>query len=198
MRTPWNANPVNGDANWPQRRALLRLGLPLSVMYRAAGNITMTTVELRQRVANLASNEQHSVDSAKYWKEVLAEDWTGPFPKEWCGAFTLWTLRKSLGCTWRWEVGKGYLYRLRATNAPNIGDICYMDKPYQHHAVLTAVGDDADGKPYVISQDGNSGNAPGECLEQWRSRDKWTAFYSIEPLINAALMPLPVSVGSTP
>ena len=65
-----------------------------------------------------------------------------------------------------------------------------MDKPYQHHAVLTAVGAAQNGTPYVISQDGNSGPAPGVCEEHWRPRSKWTAFYSIQPLIDAAMVQL--------
>ena len=147
----------------------------------------MTAQDLRQKVANTAASQEQSVASAAYWREVLPVNWRGPYPPQWCGAFTLWALRMALWCDWTWEVGKGYLYRLRPTNSPDIGDICYMDKPYQHHAVLTAVGNDDKGRPYVISQDGNSGPSPGMCLEQWRPREKWTAFYSIEPLIQAAL-----------
>ena len=145
----------------------------------------MTPVELRQQVANVASAEEHSTDSVKYWREVLGHG--PPFPPQWCGAFTLWTLHTVLGCDWHWEVGKGYLYSLRPTNSPDLGDICYMDKPYQHHAILTAVGAAQDGTPYVISQDGNSGPSPGVVEEHWRSRSKWTAFYSIQPLIDECL-----------
>ena len=147
----------------------------------------MTPAELRQRVANLASNERDSTDSGKYWREVLAPGYAGPFPPHWCGAFTLWALRNALGCEWHWEVGKGYLFRLHPTKDPDIGDVCYMDAPFQHHAVLTAVGTDAQDVAFVISQDGNSGPSPGICQEQWRPRAKWTAFYSIEPLVEAAM-----------
>lgn len=150
-------------------------------------NSPLTSFELRQRVANLASGEDGLRDSQKYWHEVLEQSWHGPYPREWCGAFTLWALRKALGCHWRWECGKGYLYRLKTTHEPDIGDICYMDQPYQHHAVLTAAGVSSDGKRFVISEDGNSGPYPGICEEHWRAREKWTAFYSIQPLIDAAL-----------
>jgi len=146
-----------------------------------------TAQSLRRLVANTASSQEQSVASACYWREVLSKDYRGPYPPQWCGAFTLWVLHEALGCDWSWEVGKGYLYRIKTTTDPDIGDICYMDKPYQHHAVLTAVGNDDKGMPFVISQDGNSGPAPGMCLEQWRPRNRWTAFYSIEPLIQAAL-----------
>jgi hypothetical protein len=151
----------------------------------------MTSDELRQAVCNLASGEENSTDRIKYWREAMpnAEGHLGigvMYPKEWCGAFTLWALRIALGCTWEWEVGKGYLYRLRITTTPDLGDICYMDRPYQHHAILTAIGTGEHGE-YVISQDGNQGPFPSVVLEQWRARSKWTAFYSIEPLVQAAL-----------
>jgi hypothetical protein len=153
-----------------------------------------TAVELRQRVANLASGEGNSVDSAKYWREVLPPNWHGPYPPHWCGAFALWSLRVALGCDWHWEVEgvlgmtrSGFLYHLRTTKNPDLGDVCYMDQPYQHHAILTAVGTDVEGVPFIISQDGNSGPSPGVVEEHWRKRSKWTVFYSIEPLVQAAL-----------
>lgn len=148
----------------------------------------LTVASLRQEVANLASRERGSTDSAKYWREVLPASWRGPFPPQWCGAFTLWALRVALGCPWQWEIGRGYLYRLRPTSDPDLGDVCYMDQPYQHHAILIAIGTDADGASFVISQDGNSGNSPGICQENWRKRSAWTTFYSIDPLIKAALL----------
>jgi hypothetical protein len=148
----------------------------------------MTRAQLRQAVVNRAAAEELATEASKYWKDVLPSNWTGPYPRHWCGAFTLWVLRQELGCSWHWEVGRGYLYRLRRTTEPDLGDICYMDQPYQHHGLLTAIGLDADGKPYIISQDGNSGDVPGgQCLEQYRAREKWTAFYSIDPLLDAFL-----------
>lgn len=143
----------------------------------------ITAQELRQRVANLASSQEGSEDVAKYWREVLPSNWAGPYPRHWCGAFALWALRLALGCLWRWEVGKGFLYRLRPTESPDLGDICYSAEPYQHHAVLTAIGLETDGTPYTITQDGNQGMTPGICLEQYRQNPKWSAIYSIKPLI---------------
>jgi hypothetical protein len=149
--------------------------------------MTTTSQELRQAVANLASGEDGKRDAEVYWHNVLPPDWHGPYPREWCGAFSLWALRKALGCPWHWEVGKGYLYRLRTTQTPDLGDICYMDRPYQHHAVLTAVGEAADGRKFTITQDGNSGPYPGMVEEHWRAREKWTAIYSIQPLVDIAM-----------
>ncbi len=155
----------------------------------------MTTAqELRQCVANLASSQEGVDDPSVYWREVLPPSWAGPYPRHWCGANALWVLRKALGCPWRWEVKgcygathSGFLHHLRPTESPDIGDICYMAEPYQHHAVLTAIGLEADGTPYTITQDGNQGITPGICLEQYRRNPKWSAIYSIEPLIQLEL-----------
>jgi len=153
-----------------------------------------TSQELRQAVVNLACSENQSTDASKYWQEVLPPNWTGPYPRHWCGAFTLWDLRIALGCAWYWEVKGilgaehfGYLYHLPKTTSPDLGDICYLNAPYQHHAILTAIGKTPSGSEYVISQDGNQGLAPGECLEQWHERSHWSCFYSIESLIQRAL-----------
>jgi len=151
-----------------------------------------TAGELRQLVANVASNEYTSTDASRYWRVVLPPTWRGPYPKHWCGAFALWSLKTALGCPWHWDFfpngeGKGFLWRLPKTKTPDLGDVCYMAQPYQHHAILTAIGTTPEGFDYVISQDGNSGASPGECLEQWRHRNAWTAFYSIEPAIQACI-----------
>lgn len=145
----------------------------------------MTPQELRQRVANVASSEVDCSDSARYWREVLPRDWKGPYPPHWCGAFALWCLHVALGCEWHWEISKGFLWRLKPTRDPDIGDICYMAQPYQHHAVLTAVGEAYGGREFVISVDGNSGSPPTHVDEHWRPKSKWTALYSIHPLIDA-------------
>lgn len=144
----------------------------------------MNAAELRQRVANIASSEEGCAQAERYWREVLPDNWRGPYPPHWCGAFALWCLRRAGLTSWNWEVGAGFLYKLRGsvTGSPDLGDIAYRNHPYQHHGVVTAVGDD-----YVITQDGNSGDAPGTCFEQYRAKSWWTTYYSIEPLIQSAL-----------
>jgi len=144
----------------------------------------MTPRELRQRVANVASAEIDCSDAVRYWREALAPGTPRPYPPHWCGAFTLWALRVALGCQWHWEIGKGYLWRLKPTRDPDLGDVCYMDRPFQHHAILTAIGDTADGRAFAISVDGNAGAPPTHVDEVWRAREKWTVFYSIQPLID--------------
>lgn len=147
----------------------------------------MTSAELRQKVCELAASQEEVVGGGVYWRGVLPKNWQGPYPRHWCGAFALWCLREVLGCEWQWEVDgitnsekkSGFLFHLRRTSNPQPGDICYSDKPYQHHAVLLAIGIDGS----TITQDGNQGAAPGQCLRKYRKRPKWSAIYSIEPLL---------------
>jgi hypothetical protein len=40
---------------------------------------------------------------------------------------------------------------------------------------------------FTITMDGNAGPFPGMVEELWRPLQKWTAIYSIQPLIDAAL-----------
>lgn len=150
----------------------------------------MTAAELRQRVAVLVSREEGNTDPAKYWQAILPKSWRGPYPRHWCGAMALWALHVELGCDWLWAFGPpnyGFLFRLPRAAKPDLGDVAYRDKPYQHHAVVTACDIELNGRAFVITQDGNQGPSPGVCTEQWGPVDKWTAFYSIEPLIQAAL-----------
>jgi hypothetical protein len=144
-----------------------------------------TSAELRQALCSLAASQEGAVGAEKYWKEVLPKDWQGPYPRHWCGGFSLWCLHISLGCTWLWEFGKpsGFLWRLQKTKEPQPGDICYQAEPYQHHAVLLACGIDGS----TTSQDGNQGVTPGECKRVYRAHPKWTAYYSIQPLVDSEI-----------
>jgi len=143
----------------------------------------MTPEQKRQTICELASSQEGVVGAERYWREVLGPKWQGPYPRHWCGAFALWCLREAIGCNWEWKVGLGFLFRLLPTDNPLPGDICYIDKPYQHHAVLLAIGEQDNGKRFTISQDGNQGAAPGKCLRIYRKLPKWSAIYSIESLL---------------
>lgn len=142
-----------------------------------------TEQQLRQRLAELVAGEIGSRDSNKYWAEVLQQP-RGPYPPQWCGAFTLWGLRIALKCPWLWEIGRGYLFRLRPTDTPEPGDVCYRDKPYQHHAMVVAYNPEAH---VVMTFDGNSGNPPGIVSRNIRDLGWWTTVYSVRPLVQAAL-----------
>lgn len=144
----------------------------------------MTPAQVRQRVVEVAAREDGATDARRYWREVLPASWHGPYPPHWCGAFALWALRVGAGCQWQWEVGTGFLYRLRRVGAVQPGDIAYRDLPYQHHAVVLAVLDDG----RVITQEGHSGARPGVCRQFTRPATWWTAYYSIDPLVKAAAL----------
>lgn len=140
----------------------------------------MTT---RDYVVELARGELGKSDPDKYWREVLGPEWRGPFPKHWCGAFGLWCLRQAGLTDWRWEVGKGFLWRLPRTMVPLPGDMGYVDQPFQHHFVVV----EAD-RHTISSVDGNQGT-PGV---QARSRATGKhAYYSIDALVAAAEAKLP-------
>jgi len=133
----------------------------------------------RETVVLLARQELGLSDASKYWADVLTSP--PPYPRDWCGAFALWCLRQAGLTDWHWEIGKGFLWRLHRTSTPLPGDIGYQDQPYQHHFVVADVGQHT-----ISSIDGNQGN-PG-VQERHRVLDPHKyAFYSIEPLLLAAL-----------
>lgn len=118
---------------------------------------------------------------SRYWADVLHQAATAPHPKEWCGAFALWCLHQAgIGLELRWVFGPphfGFLYNLPTTKAPKPGDIAYLDKPWQHHAIVVeTVGD------VVHTIDGNQGAANPVSTHE-APLTHWTAFYSIESLL---------------
>ncbi len=122
---------------------------------------------------------------AVYWADVLHQAPTAPHPPEWCGAFALWCLHQAgLGLLLRWLFGPphfGFLWNLPVTKSPKPGDIAYLDKPFEHHAIVVEVVGDT-----VHTIDGNQGpHAPIMTHEAPLSH--WTAFFSIESLIAEAL-----------
>lgn len=106
------------------------------------------------------------------------------YPPEWCGAFALWCLRQALpALRVYWAFGPpsyGFLFRLEQTHAPEPGDIAYLDKPFQHHAVVTSV---ENGVVYTI--DGNQG-ASEPIKTHSAPLSHWTAFYSIARFLGGA------------
>ncbi len=135
----------------------------------------MTT---RERVVEIARDELGNSDPKPYWRETLGFGWVGPFPPHWCGAFALYCLRRAGLTDWKWVVGKGFLYQLRRTQAPQPGDIGYLDQPFQHHYVVAEVGEHT-----LTSIDGNQGS-PG-VQERHRAVNGKSVFYSIQPLVDA-------------
>ena len=119
-----------------------------------------------------------------YWRSALPDTFVGPHPPQWCGAFALWCLHQAgIATDVHWAFGPphfGFLWRLRELGAhetPQAGDIAYLDKPYQHHAiVVTAEGDN------VRTIDGNQGAAT-PITTHAAPRSHWTAFFSIAALL---------------
>ncbi len=107
------------------------------------------------------------------------------YPPQWCGAFALRCLHEAhVALSVKWEFGPphyGFLYRLPTTHAPEPGDIAYLDKPWQHHAIVTGVDGDT-----VHTIDGNQGpSAPIKTHSV--PLEHWTAFYSIAPFLKEAI-----------
>jgi hypothetical protein len=120
-----------------------------------------------------------------FWADVLKQAPEAPHPKEWCGAFALWCIHQAgLGLELRWMFGPphyGFLYNLPITHAPQPGDVAYLDKPYQHHAIVIEVEGET-----VHTIDGNQG-AESPIKAHSLPLSHWTAFYSIEPLLAEAV-----------
>jgi len=127
----------------------------------------------RDRVVELAVGELGLSDASKYWRDVLTSG--PPYPPHWCGAFALWCVRQAGLTDWHWQIGKGFLWRLKRTATPEPGDIGYVDQPFQHHFVVV----EAD-RHTIGSVDGNQGH-PGV---QARSRATGKhSYYSIASLL---------------
>ena len=128
--------------------------------------------EARDLVCFLALQDVGLSDPAPYWLEcgVLK-----PFPKHWCGAFALTVLHRAGLCDYDWEIGKGFLYRLPMTNAPQPGDILYFSK-HQHHAIWIG---DIEGR--IVNGNGAGGYVTVTHAED--GKHGATAVYSIGRLV---------------
>lgn len=117
---------------------------------------------------------------AAYWQSVLRYPDLGN-PPQWCGAFALWCLHQAgVGTELRWEFGPphyGFLWNLKQTKTPQAGDIAYLDKPFEHHAIVVTVEGDT-----VHTIDGNQGAAAPITTHE-APLTHWTAFFSIATLL---------------
>lgn len=118
-----------------------------------------------------------------FWRDVLPPPYAAgvSFPPQWCGAFALWCLHQAgIGLDLRWMFGPphyGFLWSLTQTDTPEPGDIAYLDKPFQHHAIVVSVEGDT-----IHTIDGNQGpHAP--VMTHEAPRGHWSAFYSIASLL---------------
>ena len=143
----------------------------------------------RAGVVGIARAELGLSDASKYWRDVLTSG--PPFPPSWCGAFALFCLRQAGLTEWHWEIGKGFLWRLKRTYDPQIGDCGYLDQPFQHHFVVTEVGTHT-----LTSVDGNQG-VPGVQERHRALPNPHLVFYSIDPLLRSDTEPAPPSAHPT-
>jgi peptidoglycan hydrolase-like protein with peptidoglycan-binding domain len=105
----------------------------------------------RAAILEWAHSQVGPGDRATYWISALGRD---PGPKlAWCGAFCLAALHAAgLALDLKWSIGVGFIgpAHLKATKMPQRGDICYLDKPFQHHFLF-----DYEYDGWVHSVDGN-------------------------------------------
>lgn len=147
----------------------------------------------RARVVAIAAAELGEQAPDRFWRVVCPAFVGHPHDVAWCGGFALWCLREAGLCDWEWVPGKGFLYRLPRTHAPEPGDIAYFGA-LAHHAVVEEVHG-----PSIISIDGNTMPAPLEGVtRKVRDRSAVTDFYSIAPLLAAAPgAPATLRMGAT-
>jgi len=156
-----------------------KIGIAL-VVTGAAALLLWPRKSVRERIVEIAKGELGRQDPQKYWEDVIPGAEGTIFHGDWCGGFSLWVLHQAgIGRDVNWQIGKGYLFNLSTTSDPQPGDIAYMNLPYQHHAV-------------VVESDGSNittvdGNQPGSMVKlRTRPVSAWTAFYSVQPWIDAA------------
>lgn len=175
---PGSPSPSFGQLSAPGQAGGADVARELVVF---AASCELADVEMLAKQGNTAGIAERI---AHYWADVLHQAETAPHPKEWCGAFALWALHAAkLGLELRWRFAtatdprSGFLYALTRTHDPKPGDIAYLDKPWQHHAIVYSVEGDT-----VHTIDGNQGPArPIQTHEAPLSH--WTAYYSIESLL---------------
>jgi hypothetical protein len=108
--------------------------------------------------------------------------------RAWCGITILAGLR-AVGLTdWLWVDGRGFLYRLgwdQQTRKPQVGDICYLDKPHQHHCLVVSVDLEAGTCETVGGNEGSPGRV-GEPVPR-KLNEKRLTFFKIDKLVDAAI-----------
>ncbi len=138
--------------------------------------------ERRDAIVAAATTQLGEQDPDKYWSLVCPALMGQPTRIAWCGGFALWCLRESGACEWPggdpwdWQIGKGFASRLSQTLRPLPGDIAYIEKPLQHHALVERADGDT-----VHTIDGNQ---TGETVRRRvRHRHAFSAFFSVGPLV---------------
>jgi hypothetical protein len=139
----------------------------------------------RQRVVETAVAALGEQDPDRFWREVCPAFVGHPHDVSWCGGFALWCLRQVGLADWDWIPGRGFLFHLPITKAPQPGDILYIAN-LAHHGVVEEVHGSS-----IVSIDGNTMPPPIEGVtRKMRHRALVTAFYSISPLLGTPEVPI--------
>lgn len=175
--SPWGLRETSGHIMRVVRGANTALDLLESPM----------SDEIRARIVQLARAEVGPGDLDHYWSSCGIRPTPSPYKKggQWCGVFALAMLHDAgVATDVMWTIGAGFLEIpgrvLPKTKTPKPGDICYQDRPYQHHSIVEYLRDGM-----LATIDGNSGNAPGAVTRRVRPLPGDVVFYSIEPWLPA-------------
>lgn len=126
----------------------------------------------RKKLIKIALSQVDKANINEYWTDAYG----ATSDKDWCGVFILWALHKSgIATDWKWEVGKGFIYKLPTTLIPKPGDIAYFTKN-QHQALISKI----DGEMISLIN-GNGFN--GVVSTSVTPKSNITTFYSIESLL---------------
>lgn len=141
---------------------------------------------IREAIVTAAFSQLGNTDPSRYWLAVLDPPQAHPVdakgrPLFWCGAGALWCLQQAGAARGvHWVPGRGFIFMLKPTRSPKVGDIAYRDRPYQHHAVVVRFdGTTVD----TIDFNAEGGTVVRHCNTPI---DKWTSIYDVEPLLPKA------------
>ena len=147
---------------------------------------TGEAIDARARVVARARGELGEQNPNKYYAVVAPAYFGHVHDKAWCGVFALWCYVSEGLCSWQWEDGDGFAFRLTPTDDPQPGDLAVFERSPSgavlwHHAIVELVPDEF----HVYTIDGNALPNPKEGVEaRIHPRDANARFYSIEALIS--------------
>lgn len=139
------------------------------------------------RIVQQEIGKPDAVRIRAYHSSAVGHDWVGKFA-EWCGLFCLWGLHEAgLALSVFWRLGGGFCeeQHLHRVKLPEPGDIAYYNHPFQHHAVVISVDEEAG---TFTSCDGNQANDT-VVLRTHIPLTKPTCFYSIAKFLAADTEP---------
>ena len=147
------------------------------------------TLDTRERLVAWAESHEGSQDNLRFWDEAMNGK-SGPYPKDWCGAFVLAGLKHvGLALDRTWAIGKGLeatLPKLTRTSDPKPGDIAYFNAK-QHVAIVLHV----DGNDVTLANGNSVGN---QVVIDVRPKSAVSQFYSIERYLTEENEPLTIEV----